>query len=55
MTVDPTTAVLQASDLHKAYNGKPALKGRFANISANPCEQYLQLAQPVEAARFRRS
>lgn len=36
MTVDSTPAVLHASDLHKAYNGKPALKG--VSVALRPGE-----------------
>lgn len=34
MTHPPSPAVLQASDLHKAYNGKPALKGVSVTLQA---------------------
>lgn len=34
MTADPKPVVLQATDLHKAYNGKPALKGVSVSLRA---------------------
>lgn len=33
-TTPPAAAVLQATDLHKAYNGKPALKGVSVSLQA---------------------